>query len=480
MMMLTLKIKRNLQGTPIYFWNDWKDIETLNLSKSQIETLEKNIKKDKVTSSQLWHEEQWIWLINYPSDYKETAWKLDELYRKEGAKVFVQMSQASIETVYLHAYEEKPSYAQAFAQGFLLRAYQFLKYKTEAKNLAHTLKEMFFSPNTILPTQLKQLDVTIRAVYEARDLVNEPLSFLSAEQLSEEIKRVGKESGFKVSVFGKGKIEQLKMGGIIGVNKGSTAPPTFNIMEYHPIEAKNKKPIVLVGKGVVYDTGGVSLKPTLNSMDRMKSDMSGSAVVIGIMKAIAELSLPVHVIALIPATDNRPGPASIVPGDILTMYGGKTVEVLNTDAEGRLILADALVYAQKYQPSLVVDFATLTGAASAAIGDVAMVNMGTASEEMEKMSASGFAQFEKIVTYPLWEEYTALTQSDIADLKNVGGPKGGAITAGAFLKEFTDYPWVHFDIAGVSHTTSTKDYRLEGGTGYGIRMMLDYFIKQYS
>lgn len=479
-MMLELKIKKNLQGTPIYFWSDWKEIEDLNLSKAQLDTLKKSVKKDKVSTSKLWHEDQWIWLVNNPENFNGTTWQLDEQFRKEGAKVFIEMNQVGVDTVYLHAYEEKPFYAAAFAQGFLLRAYQFLKYKTNAKALSHSLKSMLFSSNTILPSKLKQLEATIAAVYEARDLVNEPLSFLSAEQLSEEIKRIGKASGFKVSVFGKGKIEQLGMGGLIGVNKGSTAPPTFNIMEYHPIEAKNKKPIVLVGKGVVYDTGGVSLKPTLNSMDRMKSDMGGAAVVIGIMKAIAELSLPVHVIALIPATDNRPGPESIVPGDILKMYGGKTVEVLNTDAEGRLILADALVYAQKYQPSLVIDFATLTGAASAAIGDVAMVNMGTALDEMEKMSDSGFVQFEKIVSYPLWEEYTALTQSDIADLKNVGGPKGGAITAGAFLKEFTDYPWIHFDIAGVTHTTSTKDYRLEGGTGYGVRMMLDYFIKQYS
>lgn len=239
----------------------------------------------------------------------------------------------------------------------------------------------------------------------------------------------------------------------------------------------NKAPIVLVGKGVVFDTGGLTLKPTPSSMDRMKSDMSGAAIVSGVMYCIAKLQLPLHVIALIPATDNRPGGDAFVPGDIITMYSGTTVEVLNTDAEGRMLLADALHWAKRYKPELVMDFATLTGAASSATGDVAMVCMGTAPENTKKaIYHSGLRQYERMVEYPLWEEYGDMIKSDVADLKNVGGPAGGAITAGKFLEHFTDYPWMHFDIAGVSFATSKRSYMPPGGTAFGMRTILDYLM----
>ena len=286
---------------------------------------------------------------------------------------------------------------------------------------------------------------------------------------------MGKESGFKVTIFNKARIEKEKMGGLLSVNRGSIQPPTFTIMEYVPKKALNKKPIVLVGKGVVYDTGGLSLKPTLNSMDRMKSDMGGAALVSGAMYAIAKMQLPLHVIALVPATDNRPGQEAYVPGDVITMMSGKTVEVLNTDAEGRMILGDALEWAKRYKPELVVDFATLTGAASVAVGEHGIVCMGTADEETKKaFRESGNRQYERLVEYPLWDEYGEQIKSDIADIKNVGGSSGGAITAGKFLEHFTDYPWMHFDIAGVSFATSKKGYLPIGGTACGMRMLLDF------
>lgn len=212
-------------------------------------------------------------------------------------------------------------------------------------------------------------------------------------------------------------------------------------------------------------------------MDRMKSDMSGSALVSGAMYAIAKLQLPLHVIALVPATDNRPGENAYVPGDIITMYSGTTVEVLNTDAEGRLVLADALHWAKRYKPELVMDFATLTGAASAAIGDVAMVTMGTADDKVKNAIAeSGYRQYERMVEFPLWDEYGDLIKSEYADLKNVGGPTGGAITAGKFLQHFTDYPWMHFDIAGVSFNMARKSYMPAGGTAFGMRAVLDFLM----
>lgn len=215
-------------------------------------------------------------------------------------------------------------------------------------------------------------------------------------------------------------------------------------------------------------------------MDRMKSDMSGAAVVTGALYVAAQLELPLHIIGLVPATENRPGVNAYVPGDVIHMYSGTTVEVLNTDAEGRLVLADALHYAQKYNPELVLDFATLTGAAAAAIGDVGIVCMGTASDTVKaRLQHSGMQQHERLVELPLWPEYADMLKSDIADLKNIGGPTGGAITAGKFLEHFTAYPWMHFDIAGVSFNPASKDYRPAGGTAYGLRMLVD-FLCNYS
>ena len=322
---------------------------------------------------------------------------------------------------------------------------------------------------------MAELQATTNGVYAARNLVNEPLSYLTAVQLAEEASKLGKEKGFKVEVMNKKKIETLKMGGLLAVNRGSIDPPTFSILEYSPENAKNEKPLVLVGKGVVYDTGGLSLKPTAGSMDSMKSDMGGAAAVIGAMSAIAEAKLPVKVIGLVPATDNRPGEIAYVPGDVVSMYDGSTVEVLNTDAEGRMILADALAYAKKLNPELVIDLATLTGAAAVAIGKFGVVAMGTADQEaMNRLDNSGKEVYERIARFPFWDEYNDLLKSTIADVKNIGGREGGAITAGKFLERFTDYPWIHLDIAGPAFLGADDSYRLQGGTGVGVRLLFDF------
>ena len=254
------------------------------------------------------------------------------------------------------------------------------------------------------------------------------------------MKRIGKAFGFTVETFNEKKIESLKMGGLLAVNKGSIEPPTFNILEYKPAKAKNKKPIVLVGKGVVYDTGGLSLKPTANSMDFMKCDMGGSAAVVGAIAASAKANLPLHIIALVPAVENRPGGNAYAPGDVITMFDGSTVEVLNTDAEGRLILADALTYAQKYNPELVIDMATLTGAAARAIGGQGVVTMGTADQAThDELKEAGFRTYERIAQFPFWDEYAESLKSAIADRKNLGGADAGMIYCrkilGAFHKE---------------------------------------------
>jgi leucyl aminopeptidase len=408
---------------------------------------------------------------------KKTDWQTREACRKAGAELQAVCSKHKLDEITITNLSAAADAAIVLAEGIALANYQFLKYRTEAKKLANTLLRIYFSKNSATAKEVAQLAITTEAIYRARTLVNEPLNYLSAEQLAKEITLLGREGGFKVTVLHKARLEKEKMGGILAVNRGSIDPPTFTIMEYTPKKALNKKPLVLVGKGVVYDTGGLSLKPTLNSMDRMKTDMSGAALVSGAMYAIAKMQLPLHVIALVPATDNRPGEQAYVPGDVITMYSGKTVEVLNTDAEGRLLLGDALQWAKRYKPELVMDFATLTGAASAAVGEHGIVCMGTAGDDTKQaFRDSGFRQYERLVEYPLWEEYGDQIKSDIADIKNVGGPSGGAITAGKFLEHFTDYPWMHFDIAGVSFATSRRSYFPIGGTAFGMRMLLDFLI----
>ena len=290
---------------------------------------------------------------------------------------------------------------------------------------------------------------------------------------------MGAEAGIKVEVLNKNRIEALKMGGLLAVNKGSLDPPTFTIMEWKPKGHLNANPIIFVGKGVVYDTGGLSLKPS-NSMDTMKCDMAGAAAAAGAIYAIALARLPLHIIALMPATDNRPDGNAYVPGDIITMMDGTTVEVLNTDAEGRLLLADALSYAKKYEPSVVLDLATLTGSADAAVGQYGIVAMSArADKDYSLLQISGEQVCERIAPFPFWDDYAELLKSEIADLKNIGGSKAGAITAGKFLEHFTAYPWIHLDIAGPAFTDKRDSYRGQGGTGTGVRLLFA-FAKNYA
>lgn len=373
------------------------------------------------------------------------------------------------------------------AEGIALGNYQFLKYFKEAEKKKNSLKSIFIHTRNVSPKELEHFQNTIEATFIARTFINEPVSFMTATQLSKEIQKLGNDAGFFVEVFDKNKIESMRMGGILAVNKGSVEPPTFNVLEWKPKNAKNKKPFVLVGKGVVYDTGGLSLKPTPGSMDEMKSDKSGAVAVACAIYAIAKSKMPVHIIGLIPATDNRPGGDAYTPGDVITHYGGTTTEVLNTDAEGRLILADALAYAKQFNAELVIDLATLTGACVRAIGTGAIGLMGTADEKTKAdLKRSGLRVFERLAEFPFWDDYAEMMKSDIADLKNVSGsPNSGAITAGKFLEHFTKedgepaYPWIHLDIAGPAFLSSADSYRGKGGTGVGVRLLTDFFKSRY-
>ncbi|MFN0274909.1 MAG: leucyl aminopeptidase family protein [Chitinophagales bacterium] len=356
----------------------------------------------------------------------------------------------------------------ACAEGIAFSNYQFNKYKKDKKQ--NTLQKVKVYDDAVKQSELTEIQHVIDANIITRDLANEPLISLNALQMSEKIVTLGKEYGFTTTILHKKQIESLKMGGLLGVNYGSSVPPTFSILEYKPARPKNKKPLVLVGKGVTYDTGGYSLKPA-QSMTTMKADMSGAAAVIGTFCAIAKNKLPVHVVGLIPATDNKVSSDALVPDDIITMSDGTTVEVLNTDAEGRLILADALHYAKKYDPELVIDLATLTGAAAVITGSLGSALMGTDKKYRKTLLDCSNETYERLAEIPYWKEYADMLKSDVADLKNIGGGVGGSATAGKFLEHFTSYPWLHLDIAGPAFIKDDETYKLRGATGVGVRLL---------
>lgn len=362
----------------------------------------------------------------------------------------------------------------AFAEGMVLANYQFTKYKTKESTQRNTLQTILLQHEEATAEQIDELNILTEATLTARTLVNEPVNYLNAPQLAKEIELLATDAGAKVEILGKSKIESLKMGGLLAVNKGSIDPPTFSIVEWKPENAVNKQPLIFVGKGVVYDTGGMNIK-TGDFMSNMKGDMGGAAAVAGSVFAIAKAKLPIYVIGLVPATDNRLNNNAYVAGDVVTMYNGTTVEVLNTDAEGRMILADALAYAQKYNPELVIDLATLTGAAARAIGKYGIVAMGAKNEAfLEMLKQSGEQTGERLVEFPFWDEYNELLKSEIADITNLGGAEGGAITAGKFLEHFTNYPYIHLDIAGPAFVEKRYNYRGVGGTGVGVRLLFEY------
>ena len=363
-------------------------------------------------------------------------------------------------------------------EGIMLSSYRFDRFFTTKPIPPNTFNRVYF-PSHISTASIEELSNTTASVFWARDMVNLPLSHLTAEQFANEISTLLTPNNISVDILEKAKIEALKMGGLLSVNKGSIDPPTFTIAEYKPKGHKNKKPIVLIGKGVVYDTGGLSLKPTPGGMDTMKSDMAGAAAVIGEIHLAAKQELKLHIIALVPATDNRPGMNAYTPGDVITMYNGTTVEVLNTDAEGRMILADALSYAEKFKPELVIDAATLTGAAVRAIGTHAAIVMGNAKDEaFTKLEKAGKEMHERVVRFPFWEEYKNEMKSKIADLKNVGGPNGGMISAGKFLETFVKAPYIHMDVAGPTWLDVKENYKGVSATGYGVRLLYA-FLKNY-
>ncbi len=368
--------------------------------------------------------------------------------------------------------------AQALAEGTHLSQYRFTQHRTEKedadeRNELETVRVVVFSADLVdtIEGGVRAGESIAAAVNWVRDLVNQPANYATPTLLAEEARRMAKSTGLRFESFGPAKLRKLGMGALLGVAQGSVQEPRFMILE-HNQGAGDTAPIVLVGKGITFDSGGISLKRREN-MDRMKGDMAGAAAVLGTMQAAATLGIPQRVIGLVPATENLPSGSALKPGDVVKTIIGKTIEVSNTDAEGRLILADALGYAQRYEPAAVVDLATLTGACFVALGTVAAGLFSNNDELAAKVEEASQATHEKVWRMPLWEEYDEQIKSDVADMKNVGGRPAGAITAAMLLSRFVgEIPWAHLDIAGMAAAEKDSPYQPKGASGYGVRLLV--------
>ncbi|MDO8721211.1 MAG: leucyl aminopeptidase [Syntrophales bacterium] len=368
---------------------------------------------------------------------------------------------------------------EAAVEGVFLGLYQFTSFKTVERDKIKELKEFIIVEDRedafqAIKSAAETAEIISRAVYFTRDLVSTPGNEMTPTVMvhkAEEIVLTGKN--VRIEALDVPKMKELGMNALLAVARGSEEPARFIILEYRG--GKDADPVVaLVGKGLTFDSGGISIKPS-EKMEEMKSDMAGGAAVMGAIMAVSELNLPVNVVGLIPATENLPGGNAYKPGDILRSMSGKTIEVLSTDAEGRLILADALTYAGKYNPAAVIDIATLTGACVVALGDHVIGMMGTDDLLKGKIRAAADATGERVWEMPLWDDYHETIKSDVADYKNSGGRAGGAITAAAFLSKFVgEYPWVHLDIAGPGWLGKDRPYIPKGASGVGVRLFVRF------
>lgn len=370
--------------------------------------------------------------------------------------------------------------AQAMVEGAILGSYRFTVYRSEAGS-----EQEISSMNILLPRkdQLRQVAEGIRrgiATAEAtvfvRDLCNHPSNVLTPTRVADEARTIAKAEGITIKILEQKEMERLGMGALLGVARGSQEPPKFIILEYNGAKKKDERPVVLVGKTITFDTGGISLKPAEN-MEHMKADMTGGAEVLASIRAASRLRLPLRLISILPVAENMPGGRAMKPGDIVKTLSGKTVEVQNTDAEGRLILADGLAYAMRYKPATLIDIATLTGACMVALGQFAIGMFGTDKTLKDQVRKAGQTAGERVWEMPLWEEYFEQLKSDVADMRNIGGRGGGMITAALFLSKFVgDCPWVHLDIASTDWSERERAYVPKGPTAIGTRLLVQYLI----
>lgn len=378
--------------------------------------------------------------------------------------------------------------AQAMTEGALLGTYQFTAYRTNNGDEPKPVQRM----TIIDPHADAQPDIregirrgvaSAEAAMFVRDLCNHPANIMTPSRVAAEAKTIAKERNVRVKILEQRDAEKLGMGAFLGVARGSHEPPKFIILEYTGDGApkrngRARKPIVLVGKTITFDTGGISLKPAEN-MEQMKADMTGGAEVLATIRAASRLRLPLRVIGILPATENMPGGRAIKPGDVLRTLSGKTVEVQNTDAEGRLILADGLNYATRFEPAAIIDVATLTGACMVALGQFAVGMFGNNEDLKRRIQQAAAESGERVWEMPLWDDYFEQLRSEVADMRNIGGRGGGMITAALFLSKFVgDYPWVHLDLASTDWSERERAYIAKGPTGIGTRLLLQYLIDE--
>ncbi|PIQ96789.1 MAG: leucyl aminopeptidase [Nitrospinae bacterium CG11_big_fil_rev_8_21_14_0_20_56_8] len=380
--------------------------------------------------------------------------------------------------------ETEPDPACPVAEGSYLALYRFDHYKSKSAEGEENADVRSVESIVLLVARAQHRAVEraaeraakiASAVVTARDLISHPSNTATPTYLADTARAIAKKHKIACKILDRKEMEKLGMGALLGVARGSHEPPAFIVLEYFGA-GKTQPPVVIVGKGITFDTGGISLKPPAN-MDEMKMDMSGGAATLGTLQAVASLKVKANVVGIVPATENMPGGSAIKPGDILKSMSGKTIEVLNTDAEGRLVLADALAYAARYKPKAIIDLATLTGACIVALGHLAAAVIGSDEKLIRKLSDSAGITGERIWELPLWPEHEKAIKSDIADLKNISGPAFGAgtITGAAFLKAFAgDFPWAHLDIAGTAWTGEAGPYQAKGATGFGVRLLLHY------
>jgi leucyl aminopeptidase len=372
--------------------------------------------------------------------------------------------------------------SQALVEGSMLGLYRFLKYKTNEENDRNQdITTITLMAETVASVKALQAGADdgvaiAESTNMVRDMVNSPPVDMTPTIVAAKAREIAQRFGFTVQVIERSKMQKLGMGALLGVASGSVQPPKFIIIEYRK---GGKKPVIaLVGKTITFDSGGISIKPSEN-MDKMKDDMSGGAAVLGAIRAAAALKLPLNIVGLLPATENMPSGSAYKPGDVLRTMSGQTIEIINTDAEGRLILSDALAYACRYKPAVIVDIATLTGACRIALGQEATGMVGTDEKLKQMIRNAGEKTGEPVWEMPLWEGYYDQIKSDIADMKNAGSRDGGMITAAALLSKFIQkYPWVHLDIAATAWTDKDRPYTPKGATGIGMRL-LTQFLRDY-
>lgn len=412
-------------------------------------------------------------------DSEKPAPECQELLRRSAANLLKRLEADKVETLAVSAEGTLPEEMAAFVEGITLADYSFDRYRSkENYHLATLTVDSLF----LKPEELEASQRLWNRIFWCREWVNLPVQDLNAAAFADELSAIAADlKDVHCTVMDKRQIEALRMGGLLAVNRGSVDEPRFVVLEYKPRETTKQQPICLVGKGIMYDTGGLNIKPD-DYMQEMKSDMAGAATMASVLFAAADNHLPVHLVALLPMTDNRPGFNAYAADDILTMYDGTTVEVVNTDAEGRLILADAIAYAARnYNPRLIIDAATLTGAAVRAISTFGIAAMQVEAENpMTLLSLVGRQVYERLVEFPMWSEYDELIKSPVADLRNCGTtPQAGTITAGKFLAHFAaKVPYIHLDIAGVAYFTKPQHYYRVGASGYGIRLLYAFLQMQ--